>query len=73
MDTMKQQIADYVRKIDNLNREIAEHWSKAQRLVTASKLDEAITVLNAYFRLKTSLEQAESQLLGVLKGYFADK
>jgi len=72
MDT-KEDIAAKVRQIDELNREIAEHWSMVQRHVTEKRVDEAISLLNAYFRARTKLVQVESSLEGTLKSYFSDK
>jgi hypothetical protein len=73
VEDAKVRIGDSVRQIDELNREIQEHWSKVQRLVGAGSLDEAISILNAYFRLKSKLDQVESHLQGVLKGAFSDR
>lgn len=73
MQDMKQQVADLLRQMDQVNREIAEHWSKAQNAVSSGRLDEAISILNAYFRLKDKFDQVQSNLTGILKGYFADK
>ncbi len=70
---MKEQIAACVRQIDDLNRNIAEHWSIVQQHIVAGRVDEAISVLNAYYRLQTKLEQVEGNLKGILQGYFADK
>jgi hypothetical protein len=70
---MKEQVAESVRQIDEVNRNIADHWSMVQRYVAEKRLDEAISVLNAYFRLKTKLNQVESALEGKLHGYFSDK
>jgi len=70
---MKEQIAGYVRQIDDLNRDIAEHWSMAQKFVADNQVDKAISILNAHFRLKIKLEQVEASLIGILKGYFSDK
>ena len=71
MEQMKTQIRDLVQNIDSLNREIAEHWSQAQKHIVNNDVDAAISILNAHFRLKTRLEQAETQLVGILKGYFS--
>jgi len=70
---MKEDILAKVRQIDELNREIAEHWTMIQSHVTAKRVDEAISLLNAYFREKTKLVQVESSLESTLKGYFSDK
>jgi len=68
---MKEQIAVYVREIDELNKQIAEHWSRAQKFVAEDQLDQAISILNAYFRIKTKLNGVENRLEGILKGYFS--
>ena len=73
MTDLKEQIAGYVRQIDDLNREIAEHWSMAQKLVADNHVDKAISILNAYFRLKTKLRQVEGSLAAILLGHFSDK
>jgi hypothetical protein len=70
---MKQQIMGWVTQIDDLQGQISEHWSMVQKSVSAGDADKAITLLNAYFRLKTKAEGVESQLRGVLGGYFSDK
>lgn len=73
MADMKEQIAASVRQIDDLNREIAEHWSKVQKCVAERRVDEAVSLLNAYFRIKTKLVQVETNLAGILGGYFSDQ
>jgi hypothetical protein len=73
MADIKEQIAASVRQIDDLNRELAEHWSKIQKYVTEKRVDEAISLLNAYFRMRTKLQQAESSLESVLKSQFSDR
>jgi hypothetical protein len=73
MMDMKEQIAASVRQIDELNRDTAEHWSMIQKCVAEKRADEAISLLNAYFRLKTKLNQIESALQGTLRGHFSDK
>jgi hypothetical protein len=73
MHDMKQQIVVWVRQIDEVKRQIAEHWTMIQKDVQDGQVDEAISLLNAYFRLKGKLEGVESQLAGTLGGYFSDK
>ena len=73
MPDMKDQIVAGIRQIDDLNRNIAEHWSMVQQHVVAGRVDEAISTLNAYYRFQTKLEQVEGSLKGTLKGYFSDK
>jgi len=70
---MKEQIVSSVRQIDDLNRNIAEHWTMVQQCVVEKRVDEAISLLNAYYRMHTKLEQVEGSLKGILGGYFADK
>jgi uncharacterized coiled-coil protein SlyX len=71
MSDLKEQIALSVRQIDDLNRGIAEHWSMVQRCVAENRVDDAISLLNAYFRMKTKLNQVESSLEGILRGHFS--
>ena len=52
MEAAKRQVQDLVRKIDDLNRKIAEHWSTARQHITAGDLDKALAALNGYFRRK---------------------
>ncbi len=73
MPDIKEQIAASVHQIDDLNRDIAEHWTMVQKCVVDQRIDEAISLLNAYFRMQTKLEQVESSLRSTLQGYFADK
>ena len=70
---MKKQVVDQFRAIGVLNADIAEHWSMAQESVADGRVDDTISLLNAYFRLKEKLEGVEAQLKGTLKGYFSDK
>jgi hypothetical protein len=69
---MKQQIMGWVSQIDDIQKQISEHWTMVQKSVAAGDADKAITLLNAYFRLKTKAEGVEAQLRGMLGGYFAD-
>jgi hypothetical protein len=70
---MKQQIMVWVSQIDEIQKQLSEHWSMVQQSVGAGDSDKAITLLNAYFRLKTKLEGVEAQLRSLLHGYFSDK
>jgi hypothetical protein len=67
---LKDQVRDLVHQIDHLNQQIAEHWSHVQKLITANQIDDAISILNAYFRLKLEHGRAETRLAGILSGYF---
>ena len=69
---MKEEIVAKVRQIDDLNRQIADHWSRVQRHITEKRVNEAISLLNAYFRLKMKLNEVESSLESSLKSQFAD-
>lgn len=69
----KEQIVRLVRQIDELNAEIARHWAMVQKSVADGRIDDAISLLNAYFGLKTKLEGVEANLAGTLHGYFSDK
>jgi hypothetical protein len=51
MPDMKQQIAGWVRQIDELRGQIEEHWSMIQKCIADGHVDDAISLLNAYFRL----------------------
>jgi hypothetical protein len=73
MPDMKLQIVGWVGQIDDLKKQIADHWLMVQQSVSAGDTDKAITLLNAYFRLKTKLEGVEASLAGTLGGYFSDK
>jgi hypothetical protein len=70
---VKQQIVGWVREIDSLRAELADHWSKAQRSVAAGRVDDAISLLNRYFYLREQLEGVEAKLAGTLRGSFSDK
>ncbi len=70
---MKEQLVVWVRQIDELKAQIAEHWSMVQKCVADGHVDDAITLLNAYFRLRVKLEGVEANLAGTLGGYFSDK
>jgi hypothetical protein len=70
---MKKQIVGWVLQTDEIQKQISEHWTMVQKSVAAGDADKAITLLNAYFRLKTKAESVEAQLRGMLGGYFADK
>jgi hypothetical protein len=67
----KDYIVRLFHQINDLRTQIAEHWSMAQEAIAKSHVDQAITLLNAYFRMKTTLEGAEANLQGILNGYFA--
>ncbi len=73
MTDMKESIAVSVRQIDELSRDIAEHWSMVQKCVADNRVEDAISLLNAYFQMKTKLNQVESSLEGILHGYFSDR
>ncbi|MGO9211892.1 MAG: hypothetical protein ACLPXM_01030 [Terriglobales bacterium] len=70
---MKEQLVVWVRQIDELKAQIAEHWSMVQKCVADGHVDDAISLLNAYFRLRVKLEGVEANLAGTLGGYFSDK
>lgn len=73
MPDMKQQIVGWVKQIDEVKGQIAEHWSMIQKSAATGHVDDAISLLNAYFRLKLKLEGVESQLRSTLGGYFSDR
>jgi hypothetical protein len=67
------QIATYVLQIDALRAEMQQNWTAAQNRIEAHNLDDAISLLNAFFSLKRELEKVESNLESLLHSYFADK
>jgi hypothetical protein len=73
MDENKKRIVAWVRQIDDLKTQVADHWLMVQKAIAAERVDEAISLLNAYFRLRTKLEGVEASLVGTLGGYFSDK
>ncbi|HLM79890.1 MAG TPA: hypothetical protein VK302_04575 [Terriglobales bacterium] len=73
MPDMKEQIVGWVRQIDELKGQIAEHWSMIQKCVADGHVDDAISLLNAYLRLKVKLDGIEASLAGTLGGYFSDR
>jgi hypothetical protein len=73
MPDAKDTIVRCVREIDELNRQIAEHWSMIQRRIEDDRVDDAIPLLKAYLRLKTKLQNVESSLAGTLGGQFSDR
>ncbi len=70
---LKQQIVGWVREIDNLRTELADHWSKVQKSIAAGRVDDAISLLNGYFHLKEQLEGVEARLASALHTSFSDK
>ncbi len=70
---MKSQILAYVLQIDDLKAQMAKHWMLVQKSIADGNVDDAISLLNAYFSLKAKLEGVEANLQGILRGYFADK
>jgi hypothetical protein len=70
---MKQHIVGWVREIDDLRTEVADHWSKVQKSIEANRVDDAISLLNGYFRLKQKLEGVESRLASALHTNYSDK
>ncbi len=73
MDPQEQNIALFVRKTDALRRSQEQHWRDAVNAIETGRLSQAISLLNAYFYQEEELIQAEGQLKGILKGYFADR
>ena len=70
---MKEQIIGYVRQIDQLNAEIANHWAKVQKCLDSGQKDDAILLLSAYFGFKEKVEGVEANLKSLLHSNFADK
>jgi hypothetical protein len=67
----KEQIIRLFLQITDLKTQLAEHWAMVDRAIKESRVDYAITLLNAYFRLKTKIEVVEGNLQGILNGYYA--
>ena len=67
------QIASYVLQIDALKAEMEQNWTAARNRIAAHNLDDAISLLNAFFSLKSELQKVESTLESLLHSYFADK
>ena len=62
----KQQIVVWVRQIDDRKAQLAEHWAMVQKAIATERVDEAIPILKAYFRLKTKLTSVEASLNGTI-------
>ena len=73
MDEKEKQIANWVREIDDLRAQVAKHWSMIQKNVEDARMDDVISLLNAYFRSRQKLEGVESNLRSMLGGYFSDR
>jgi hypothetical protein len=69
----KEQIIRLFLQITDLKTQLAEHWAMADRATKESRVDDTITLLNAYFRLKTKIEVVEGNLQGILNGYYASQ
>jgi hypothetical protein len=69
----KQRIVESVRTIERLRQEAATHWDMVCERIKNGEIDDAITLLNAYYRLKEKLNGVDASLQGTLRGYFADK
>jgi hypothetical protein len=69
----KEQIIRLFLQINDLKTQVAEHWAMADRAIKESRVDHAITLLNAYFRLKTKIGIVEGNLQGILNGYYASQ
>jgi hypothetical protein len=70
---MKDQIVGWVHRIDHLRNETEKHWSNIQKSIAAGRVDDAISLLNAYFGLKQELIAVEAKLEGMLHSYFSEK
>ena len=67
------QIATYVLQIDALKADMQKHWAAAKNRIEAHNMDDAISLLNAFFSLKRELESVEGKLESLLHSYFGDK
>ena len=70
---MKDQIVGRVHRIDQLKAETEKLWSKVQKSVATRHVDDAITLLNAYFNMQEQLSVNEAELKSMLHSYFSDK
>jgi tryptophan 2,3-dioxygenase len=66
----KEQIVRAVHQIEELKALIAERWTMARKCIADGHQDDAIELLKRYFSLKTQLEKEETNLAGILHGYF---
>ncbi len=70
----KDQIIRLAVEIGELNSRITDQWLEVQkRLGDGQGKDEAISLLNTYFRMRANLEGAESRLKSMLQTHFPDK
>jgi tRNA U54 and U55 pseudouridine synthase Pus10 len=67
----KAQVVRGVREIEALKQDIEDHWTKILQAITDNRVDNAIPLLKAYFRLKQKLVSVEAQLEGFLSAYFS--
>lgn len=72
MDT-KGQIVGWVHRIDQLRAETKNLWTKAQEHIAGGRVDDAISLLNAYFSQKEELTLVEAKLASTLHASFSDK
>jgi hypothetical protein len=70
---MKIQIVGWVRRIDELKAETEKHWVNVQKSIAAGQVDDAISLLNAYFGLQQELTGVEGNLASMLRSNFSDK
>ena len=69
---LKNRIPGMVHDIDRLRSETEQHWKMVQNAVTQNNIDDAISLLKAYFHKRQNLERAEADLIGLLSGYFSE-
>ncbi len=70
---MEDQVVGWVHRIDQLKAETEGLWTKTQECIAAGHVDDAITLLNAYFGLQEQMERLEANLKSLLHSYFSDK
>lgn len=69
----KEQMVGLIHEIDRLKLNVIDYWNKVRLSIDAGRVDDAISILHAYFHAKQQVEKAESQLLGILGGQYADR
>jgi hypothetical protein len=68
---IKDAIVGLANEIGELNSKISDHWLEIQRsLGDSNRIDEAISSLNSYFRLKADLEGVEAKLKTMLHTHY---
>lgn len=69
----KQQVVGLALQIDELSKDVINLWENARKLISEGDVDGAISLLNAYFGKKETLEGMQAKLASILHSHFADK